>query len=87
MNLQTWLKLRNMSPQVFATRIGKNKSLVHKYLYEGVIPRHDVLVKIFRVTLGAVTANDFHKLYHEVLEQEINAKMDNMSLNKNSFRY
>ncbi len=62
MNLNTWLKIHKIPSQVFAKKIGKNKSLVHKYIYEGVIPRHDVMVKIFRVTLGAVTANDFHKL-------------------------
>jgi hypothetical protein len=87
MNLKIWLKIHNIPLQVFAKKIGKNKSLVHKYIYEGVIPRHDVIVKIFRVTLGAVTANDFHKLCNDALEKEINAKINGRELNKNSFRY
>lgn len=72
MNLKTWLILHRMNHQTFADMIGKNKSLVHKYLHEGVIPKHDVLVKIYKVTQGRVTANDFHDLRNEMLDEETN---------------
>lgn len=75
MRLEKWLELQQMPIHVFAKKIGKNRSLVHKYLYEGVIPKHEVMVTIYRATLGAVSANDFHRLSDQLFEQDTaNAK-------------
>ena len=62
MRLETWLKIKKIKVSAFAKQIGKNRSLVHKYLYEDVIPKRDVMLKIYFITLGAVTADDFYKL-------------------------
>jgi hypothetical protein len=79
MNLAAWLKLRNIPPNVFAKRIGKNKSMIHKYIHWGVIPQHDIIVKIFKATAGAVTANDFHGLYNN---EELGKKADTRKARK-----
>ena len=63
-----------MPPNVFARKIGKDKSMIHKYIYGSVIPKHDIIIKIFRATFGAVTANDFHGLYSEDWEKEVSSK-------------
>jgi len=81
MNLATWLKLRNMPPNVFAKRIGKNKSMIHKYIHWGVIPTHDIIVKIFKATSGAVTANDFHGLYNN---EELGKRVSNKKARKSA---
>lgn len=70
MRLEKWLELQKMQVQVFAKKIGKNRSLVHKYIHEDVIPKHEVIVKIYRITCGAVSANDFHRLSDKLFEQE-----------------
>lgn len=59
MKLGKWLKLQSTPIHVFAQKIGRSRSLVHKYIYEGVIPKRDVMIKIYTTTCGAVTANDF----------------------------
>ena len=55
-------------------KIGKDKSLVHRYINEGVKPKDDVLKKIFFETLGVVNANDFSGLSYEELEEYIRKK-------------
>jgi len=75
MNLQTWLKLHNIHHEDFAQKIGRTEAVVRKYLYEGVIPRRGVMIKIFRLTVGVVTANDFYNLSSEELGKEVDAKV------------
>ena len=70
MKLEMWLKLQQIEVKVFAKKIGKSRSLVHKYIYEGVIPKHEVMVKVYRETLGSVSANDFHWLSDQIFEQD-----------------
>lgn len=66
-----WLKLQQMDINLFAEKIGESRNLVHKYLYEDVIPRHKVMIKIYRITLGAVTANDFYRLSDQIFKEDL----------------
>ena len=70
MKLETWLRLNQIQIHRFAKIIGKNRSLVHKYIYEDVIPKHDIIVKIYRATFGSVSANDFHRLSDRIFDDE-----------------
>ncbi|WP_342271278.1 hypothetical protein [Candidatus Tisiphia endosymbiont of Parasteatoda lunata] len=70
MRLEKWLELQQMQIHIFAKRIGKNRSQVHKYIHEDVMPMHDVIIKIYIATLGAVSANDFHRLSDKLFEKE-----------------
>lgn len=82
-----WLKLKEMSIKEFAEKIGKTESLVHKYLYGDVIPKHETIVKIYRVTLGAVTADDFHGLSYKLFWPDYNQDNDSENgLNADSFK-
>ena len=68
MKLITWLKVRKIKISKFAGIIGISRSAVHKYIYEDAIPQRKVMVKIYRVSLGAVSANDFYKLSDEIFD-------------------
>lgn len=39
MKLAIWLQKNDLMPTEFANKIGVSPSMVHKYLYEDVIPR------------------------------------------------
>ena len=78
MRLEKWLELQHMTIHIFAKKIGKNRSQVHKYIHEDVVPKHNVIVKIYITTFGAVSANDFHRLSDKLFEKE--------KLHANSFR-
>ena len=80
MRLETWLECKQMSIDEFAKIIDKDGSLIFRYIHYNVIPQHDTIVKIYRVTLGAVTANDFHQLSDKIFEKK-------EVLHINSFRY
>lgn len=84
MTLETWLKIHNIPPQSFAKKLGRDCSVVHKYVYDGVIPRQDIMAKIFRFTLGLVTPNDFYSFSSEALENEIKAKISNRKFKRYS---
>lgn len=66
-----------MQIKTFAVKIAKDRSLVHKYLYEGVIPKPKAMAKIFALTLGAVTPNDFYNLYDIMFDRSIPKKPTN----------
>ena len=68
MRLEEWLKSQKMTTGQFAKKIGVSRSQVHKYLYEGAIPRPEILRRIFIVTNKAVTANDFYGITFAIVE-------------------
>ncbi|WP_375319187.1 hypothetical protein [Candidatus Tisiphia endosymbiont of Oplodontha viridula] len=74
MKLLTWLELSKVSVREFAKMIGKNQSLVHKYVYEETIPGSKAMLKIYTVTKGAVDANIFFKLSDQIFEEELKNK-------------
>jgi hypothetical protein len=86
MRLEIWLEIQEMEIEVFAKAIGKRRSLVHKYIHEDVIPRRKVMIKIYRITLGSVTANDFYRLSDQIFEQDFKKKLVKEVLHANSFR-
>ncbi len=68
MKLAKWIKNQNITIPAFAKEIGKNRSLVHKYVYGKAIPKQDAMVKIYQLTQGAVSANDFYGLSEKLFE-------------------
>lgn len=62
MKLAIWLQKNDLIPTEFANKIGVSPSMIHKYLYEDVIPRPKLMKAIHEKTCGAVTANDFYDL-------------------------
>ena len=88
MRLETWLEYMQMSIDEFAKKIGKDSSLVFRYIHYNVIPKPDTIVAIYRETLGSVTANDFYRLSDKIFEQGFkkNSFTDKI-LHPDSFRF
>ncbi len=74
MRLFTWLEMNEISKEEFAKIIGKDKSLVHKYLHEGTKPRDDTMIAIYLATNGLVDANAFYNINERLLEEAWLAK-------------
>lgn len=59
--LAQYLAEKGISPDDFAARIGvANRSVIHKYTNNGVIPRPPVMTAIVRETGGVLQPNDFY---------------------------
>ena len=86
MRLEMWLKLQQMDINLFAEKIGKSRNLVHKYIHEDVIPRHKVMIKIYRITLGSVTANDFYRLSEQIFKEDLRCPTKEV-LHPDSFKF
>lgn len=76
MQLEQWLQINKMTPKIFAVRTGKSPGLIHRYLYEDVIPQIDSMRVIYQATHGTVTANDFYKLTPDLLFRETRIEFD-----------
>lgn len=61
-----WLLEKNITIEQFAERIGVSRSQAHRYLNEGAVPRPKIMLKIFDLTNGDVTPNDFHNISTKV---------------------
>lgn len=59
MKLADWLDAEKLSHQEFGDRIGKSQAAVSRYVAGKRMPDEETLIKIFEVTAGAVTPNDF----------------------------
>ena len=59
MNLASFLKSKAISDSDFADRVGVSRQAIHRYKNGERIPEKPVLSKIYKVTGGAVTPNDF----------------------------
>ncbi|NRA88323.1 MAG: helix-turn-helix transcriptional regulator [Rhizobiales bacterium] len=62
MKLKTWLTQADISRADFADEIGVNKRTITRYLDGDRKPGADIFSKIFDVTKGNVTPNDFYDL-------------------------
>lgn len=62
MKLERWLKLNDITLDEFALTLGVSRSQVHKYIYEGAIPRYEIMRLIFHATGRAVTPNTFYNI-------------------------
>jgi len=63
MRLDEYLNDHNISPAAFAETIGVRRMQVWRYLNAGVVPRPQVIQRIFEASEGAVTANDLLGLH------------------------
>lgn len=87
MKLLIWLEIQEMSLREFAKKIDKNPSLVHKYLFEGVVPKANAMRDIFLTTCGAVTANDFYDLSDQMFKTELARRKNAIQEPEMDFRY
>lgn len=83
MKLKSWLETRHMSLSTFAKIIGVSRSQVYKYIYCGAIPKPEVMVKIFKVTEGAVTPNDFYGVVSILAKDQLPANSDKATVQGN----
>lgn len=70
MKLESWMILKELKASELARLLRISQAHIHKYLYEKSIPKPEVMKRIFVITLGSVTANDFYELSSELLEKE-----------------
>lgn len=71
MTLNEWIKHREMTFDAVAARLGvANGTVVHRYATKGVIPRAEIMLRIFAVTDGEVTPNDFYGLHPSLNDKE-----------------
>ena len=63
MRLDQYLLDQNISPTAFAELIGVGRMQVWRYTKAGVVPRPNILQRIYAVTEGAVCPNDFLGLH------------------------
>ena len=60
MKLSAYMEQNGLTPDAMAQRVGDcSESAVRKWMYGERVPRADQLRRIFEVTEGAVSANDF----------------------------
>jgi len=62
MKLATYLENNEISDAAFARQIGVERQAVGRYKSGDRFPEKPILLKIYEVTAGAVTANDFADL-------------------------
>lgn len=60
--LKNFLKVTEMTPEVFAASVECSRVAVIRYLSGARIPSKKIMKKIFDVTGGQVTPNDFYEL-------------------------
>ena len=66
MKLKTWLTQSNIKRADFAAKIGITTATITRYLNGDRKPSADIFSKIFDVTKGNVTPNDFYDLPEKV---------------------
>lgn len=59
--LKDWIDQKEMPVAEFGRRIGRSRMQVWRYMYDGVIPRPDVMDRIAEVTEGYVTHSHFYE--------------------------
>ncbi|MGY4224398.1 transcriptional regulator with XRE-family HTH domain [Bradyrhizobium sp. USDA 4503] len=74
MKLSDWIAREGLSHQEVGDRIGKSQAAVSRYAAGKRMPDEETLIKIFEVTAGEVTPNDFVDL--PVIEQERESEAD-----------
>jgi hypothetical protein len=63
MQLKIYLEINNITPDQFALIVGCSKDAVYKWCSGDRKPKDEILMqRIFEITGGAVTANDFYGL-------------------------
>ncbi|MGR4927336.1 helix-turn-helix domain-containing protein [Bradyrhizobium sp. CAR08] len=59
MKLSDWITREGLSHQEVGDRIGKSQAAVSRYVAGKRMPDEETLIKIFEVTGGEVSPNDF----------------------------
>jgi len=62
MRLKDWLAAKEIDFRMFGEMIDRTAEAVRRYANGERIPDRDTMPKIFSVTDGAVTANDFYEI-------------------------
>lgn len=59
MKLRDWLAREDISFREFGDRIDRTAEAVRRYANDERIPERETMTRIFRATVGSVSANDF----------------------------
>lgn len=62
MNIDEYIKLKNINGEIFADLVGVSAGNVSKYRARKVRPGDEVMRRIYEITGGLVTPNDFYDL-------------------------
>ena len=62
MKLSSYLDINDISDAGFARQLGVSRQAVQRYRTADRRPAEEIILKIYLVTKGAVTPNDFMKL-------------------------
>lgn len=60
MTLNKYLSQNQTTVKSFAAKIGLKEISLYRYMRNTRVPRPEIMIRIFDVTDGAVTPNDFH---------------------------
>jgi DNA-binding transcriptional regulator YdaS (Cro superfamily) len=71
MNLQKYIEIEKIKPGAFAKLLNISATQLNQYIYGKTIPRPGVMMKIFIITKGLVSADDFYGTTKDVLENEL----------------
>lgn len=63
--LSKYLSKKKLSQQKFAEMIGVTQAAVNRYVNGVQKPEENIMVKIFEITKGEVTPNDFYGIKSE----------------------
>lgn len=66
--LTRFRQANEMTLEAFGDQVGATKGMVSKWETGKAFPRKQFIARIFDVTNGAVTANDFAVVYREAAE-------------------
>ena len=59
MKLSDWTQLNDIKPAQLAAMLGTSYPAAYRYMHEGRVPEYGVMLKIYELTDGGVTPNDF----------------------------
>jgi len=62
MRLQTYLEVEKISIAGFARACGVGRRTMHRIVLGVCLPRRALMMRIYELTHGAVTPNDFYEL-------------------------
>jgi len=71
MKLQFWMNINGIKAKEAAKLFGISHIHIYKYIYAHAIPKPVIMLRIFVVTQGAVSPNDFYNATEEFLTKEL----------------
>ncbi len=71
LKLNQYMEIKGLGMSAVAKHLDLTHTHIYNYLYEGVYPKHQIMMQIFVKTQGIVTPNDFHDATPEYLAKKL----------------